>query len=207
MVTKMFQIDNILDVEKYIDDVDAVIFDLDDTLYSEKDYVWSGYKKISEYFDVPELFDEMWQVFKNGGKAIDEVLEKHRLLSGKDEALHIYRFQQPDIRLYPGVQEMISRIRMKKKVGIITDGRPEGQRAKIQALGVNVDEIIITDELGGIEFRKPNVVAFRIMQERLKVPFDKMVYIGDNPRKDFVGPKKMGMKSIYFRNLNGLYSV
>ncbi len=42
----MTEIQNILDVERLIKDVDAVIFDLDDTLYPEKEYVRSGYKKL-----------------------------------------------------------------------------------------------------------------------------------------------------------------
>ena len=64
---------------------------------------------------------------------------------------------------------------------------------------------MVTDELGGIEFRKPNKKAFVIMQECFEVPFEKMVYIGDNILKDFVAPTNLGMKSIYFRNVNGLY--
>lgn len=202
----MIEIDNILDVEKHICDLDAVIFDLDDTLYSEKDYVRSGYCKIAEHFGKPELADQMWEVFERGGKAIDEVLEANGLESQKDEALRIYRFQEPDIQLYPGVAEMIARIRETTKVGIITDGRPVGQWAKIRALGFQVDAIIVTDELGGIEFRKPNPAAFRLMQERLSVPFERMVYVGDNTQKDFIAPENLGMRTIWFRNPDGIYN-
>lgn len=62
------------------------------------------------------------------------------------------------------------------KVGIITDGRPEGQRNKIKALGLEelVDDIIITDELGGIQFRKPNDISFRIIQNRWRLPLSKL---------------------------------
>ena len=45
---------------------------------------------------------------------------------------------------------------------------------------------IITDELGGAEFRKPNETAFRQMAEALAAPFERMVYIGDNLKKDFM---------------------
>ena len=204
----MIYIDNILDVEKHIDGLDAVIFDLDDTLYSEKEYVRSGYRKIAEHFRKPELADQMWMVFERGGQAIDEVLTVNKLEAYKAEALHIYRFQEPEIHMYPGVAEMIARIRSTKKVGIITDGRPEGQRAKLRALGlcVMVDEIIVTDELGGVEFRKPNEAAFRLMQRHMSVPFAKMVYVGDNMKKDFLAPESLGMQTIHFRNPDGLYN-
>lgn len=203
----MIEIGSILEVEKHIDGLNAVIFDLDDTLYSEKEYVRSGYRKIAEHFGKPMLAEQMWAVFERGGRAIDEVLDTHGLEAHKEEALHIYRFQEPEIHLYSGVAELLARIRRTKKVGIITDGRPEGQRAKLRALGLcaMVDEIIVTDELGGVVFRKPNEAAFRLMQERLRQSYEKMVYIGDNTKKDFIAPEKLGMKWIWFNNPEGLY--
>lgn len=201
----MIVLDNILDAEKNIGDLDAVIFDLDDTLYSEKEYVRSGYRKIAEHFRKPELANQMWSVFKRGGRAIDEVLAAHGMEASKEEALRIYRFQEPDIQLYPGVLEMIDRIRMTKKVGIITDGRPEGQWAKLKALNLAVDHVIVTDELGGVEYRKPCTLAFERMQQVFDVPFEKIVYIGDNTKKDFIAPEKLGMKWIWFDNRDGIY--
>lgn len=201
----MIEITDVLEIEKHLDDVDAVIFDLDDTLYSEKEYVRSGYHKIAAYFGIPELEEQMWSVFQAGGMAIDVVLKAYNLTEKKEEALKIYRYQEPDIHLYDGVADMIAHIRNTKKVGIITDGRPEGQRAKIDSLGVFVDKIIITDELGGVQFRKPNQKAFQLMKEALDVQPERMVYVGDNVKKDFIAPKQMGMKCIWFRNPDGLY--
>ena len=201
----MIEISDILEVEKYIDDVEVVLFDLDDTLYLERDYVRSGYKKIAEYLNMPHIEKEMWDVFLSGGKAIDEVLEKYNLLNRKEESLNVYRFQEPDIILSKEVKEMLYRIKQHKKVGIITDGRPEGQRAKIKALDLKVDKIIITDELGGIEFRKPCPKAFQLMKEYFDIGYQHMMYIGDNINKDFIAPEKLGMRYIWFRNKEGLY--
>ena len=197
----MTTITSILEVEQYLDGIEAVIFDLDDTLYSEKEYVRSGYRKIAKWLEKPEIEEQLWEIFQRGGKAINEVLEE----KDRAEALRIYRFQQPDIHLYPGVREMIDRIKCQKKIGIITDGRPEGQRAKLHALDLAVDEVIVTDELGGIEFRKPCSVAYQKMQQMLGVPFEKMVYIGDNAKKDFIAPEMLEMKWIWFKNSDGLY--
>jgi len=203
----MIEIYNILDVEKHLVNIDAVIFDLDDTLYSEKSYIRSGYEAIANQFtDVNNMADKLWKAFLDGKPAIDEVLNNEGLSNYKELALSIYRLHIPNIKLYDGVAEMIERLRQRMKVGIITDGRPEGQRAKLKALGLIVDEIIITDELGGIEYRKPNDMAFRLRKERMRVPFKKMVYIVDNPNKDFIAPKMLGMEWIYFNNPDGLYS-
>jgi HAD superfamily hydrolase (TIGR01549 family) len=107
------------------------------------------------------------------------------------------------------VKELLKKLRERGiKLGIITDGRPEGQRAKLEALGLYelVDSVLITDELGGVQFRKPNDIAFRIMQARLGVPYGQMLYVGDNPAKDFHAPRALGMQWLYFRNGDGLYS-
>lgn len=201
----MIEIKSILETEQFIGDLDAVIFDLDDTLYSEKEYVRSGYRKIAKYFKIPQMENEMWIAFQNGRKAIDDVLTKHGMLSQKEQALQIYQYHKPEISLYPGVSEMLIRISKDKKVGIITDGRPEGQQAKLKSLKLAVDQIIITDELGSIEYRKPNPKAFELMLEVLNVKPEKSCYVGDNIIKDFLAPKKLDMRCIWYNNPDGLY--
>lgn len=68
-----------------------------------------------------------------------------------------------------------------------------------------VDDIFITDELGGPQFRKPCDIAFRIMQNRWRLPYEQIVYVGDNPNKDFQAFRQLGMRWKYFRNEDGLY--
>ena len=208
----MVEINNILDVEKHLDGISGVVFDLDDTLYSEKDYVRSGYRAVATLFPMVDRMEEkLWEVFLRGGKAIDEVLSMEGLYSmvNREKALHAYRFHIPNISLYPGVREMLVRLKKTRKLGLITDGRPEGQRAKIQALGLDplLDEIIITDELGGVEYRKPCEKAFLFMENRMKLPAGEMVYVADNPIKDFQAPKLLGMSSIWFKNRDGIYTT
>ena len=121
--------------------------------------------------------------------------------------LKVYRSHKPDIHLYSGVAEMIEELKAEGiKVGIITDGRPEGQRNKLEALGLEVDDVIITDELGGTQFRKPCDIAFRIMMTRWRLNPADIVYVGDNPTKDFQAPQQLGMRSIWFKNADGLYA-
>ncbi len=193
-------------------EVKAVIFDLDDTLYSEKEYVKSGFRKIAELLggDIADTEKQLWQAFENGENAIDFVLKEKNIFTEelKVECIKEYRYQIPDISLYDGVSEILKRIKSKGiKLGMITDGRPEGQRAKIKALGVEnlFDEIIITDELGGVNFRKPDDISFRIMQKRFNLDFGSMIYVGDNINKDFIAPLQLGMQVCCFNNEDGLY--
>lgn len=208
----MITINNILDVTKYLDKIDGIIFDLDDTLYSEKEYVKSGYDAIEkEFLNIKNMSQKLWNAFLENRNAIDYVLRKEGLLTeeNKSKALRVYRNHIPDIHLYEGIERMLKQIdEDEKMIGLITDGRPTGQRNKIKVLNLEkyIKEIIVTDELGGIEYRKPNPKAFELMNKRLKIPYEKMVYIGDNISKDFIAPEKLGMKTIYFKNKEGLYN-
>ena len=172
----------------------GVIFDLDDTLYSEKEYVRSGFKAVARWLGDEGFSDKLWIYFEEGKAAIDELLHELKCEEKKAQCLEISELMQS----------------LKKrgiKIGIITDGRVSGQRKKIKALGLEeiVDDIIITDELGGVQFRKPCDIAFRIMQNRWRIPYEQMVYVGDNLDKDFQAPRRLGMGSVWFKNDEGLY--
>ncbi len=207
----MIEISRITEVNQYITGLKAIVFDLDDTLFGEKEYVRSGYRAVAGILpQVKDCEEKLWRSFEGGKSVFDEVLQNEGIYTDelKQKCLSTYRFQQPDIHLYDGVAEMFVQLgTVGYKLGIITDGRPESQRAKIEALRLRkyVDHIIITDELGGIEYRKPNDTAFRMMRERLGAEYFEMCYVGDNIKKDFMAPKKLGMKCICFRNNEGLY--
>lgn len=222
--------------------VRGVIFDLDDTLYPERQYVRSGYNEIATWLwniftneselmakagfeNADAISEKLWNLFLNNEPAIDKLVtlifdniygacSEEFLIAGmnydklRQKALSVYRSQMPDISLYDGVKELICDLRAKGiRVGIITDGRPEGQGNKIDALQLNdiVDDIIITDSLGGSQFRKPCDISYRIMQNRWKLSYEQMVYVGDNPTKDFIAPIQLGMQSVYVNNPEGIY--
>ncbi|MCR5155061.1 MAG: HAD family hydrolase [Butyrivibrio sp.] len=188
--------------------VKAVIFDLDDTLYPERAYVRSGYKAVAKFLGDDAYADRLYELFEQGKPAIDTLLSEINRPEDKDKALEIYRIHKPEITMYPEMKKVLETLRARGiKLGIITDGRPNGQNNKIDALGVRdmVDEIVITDELGGTRFRKPCDIAFRIMQLRFALPAEEIIYVGDNITKDFAAPMQLGMKSLYFKNPEGIY--
>lgn len=107
-------IDNILDVRKYTDGLQAIVFDMDDTLYPEKAYVASGYHQISRLFlgHEREVFDQLWIAFTEKKHAIDEMLQAQDMYSDeiKEKCLRIYRYQKPDILLYDGVRDLLKEL-------------------------------------------------------------------------------------------------
>lgn len=211
-------------VEPLTTDKRAVVFDLDDTLYNESEYVRSGFGKIaaflidrwgSERYSKKAIQDSLFAYFENREPAIDRLFEHCGCqdVGLRAECLRIYREHVPDIALPEEHRQLLMRLRKSgKKLGILTDGRVEGQENKIRALGLDrlVDEYIVTDSLAGNAdvrlFRKPNPLAFYVIRERFGVSFEDMVYVGDNKKKDFQGPVSLGMMAVWYHNLQGIYS-
>lgn len=174
----------------------VVCFDLDDTLYKEIDFVESGFRLIAESEKRPDLLPKMmgWRdkgedVFFNLNKAIGKE-------TSKSEYLKIYRYHIPKITLSEGVEETLNELKSREVIlGLITDGRSETQRNKIKALGLDRwfdnENIIISEEFGSEKTDERN---FRFFMN--KYPGANYVYVGDNPKKDFVVPNRLWWKTV-----------
>lgn len=195
----------------------AVVFDLDDTIYPERDYVMSGFRTVASYLtrllgcDERECFSELQSLFDEGARrsAFDRWLE----MRGIDDPtlvptlISIYRNHVPDITPSADALALLHALRARYLLGVITDGSVEVQSRKLDSLGIRplLDEAIVTSELGE-SFWKPNPLAFKVMLERFGVDPDAAVYVADNPMKDFLGARRAGMRSIRFRGRHGLYA-
>jgi len=171
---------------------DVVVFDLDDTLYSEKSYVNSGYAAIAQYVEnLYELdFDCALEKCGDNSNVLASVLDELGLNSNLlSQFVQIYRYHEPDIEVLPGVNCILQSL---KKDGVpmylVTDGRSITQRLKITALGIKTYfcEIFISEEQG---HEKPSLHSFEEINKHYKN--SKIVYIGDNPKKDFIAPHKL----------------
>lgn len=195
--------------------IKAVVFDLDDTLYPEIDYVKSGFRvvalEIEKIYGFKNAYAELIQLFEQDkNNVFNRFLENYDLPeddNSVDSLLNVYRCHKPVIELRDDVKNVLIELRVRGyKLGIITDGRVEGQRTKLAALGVEklVDKIIVTDELGGIEYRKPSPKAFEIICKEFGILPEEMMYVGDNPQKDFAIKKYLPITTIYLKQ-SGLY--
>ena len=83
------------------------------------------------------------------------------------------------------------------KLGLITDGCSKVQWNKIKALDLEeiIDKIIVTDDYGK-GYGKPHEKSYKEIMEYFKLDPCECVYIGDNPNKDFIEAKNLGMKTI-----------
>lgn len=185
----------------------VVLFDLDDTLYLERDYVYSGYKVVANfigekysllsddlYFKMIELSKESYSnVFNRLFNFYDIKIDNNEL----KKIIGIYKNHFPNIKLCKDSEKAINILLEKGiRLGLITDGDSIQQRNKINALKIEkyFEKIIITDELApNREFWKPNKKAFEITVDFFKEEPRNMLYIGDNLNKDPFGALEVGI--------------
>ena len=178
-----------------VDDKTVIVFDLDDTLYNEMEYLRSAYAEIAKRLQPDgwqSLFSRMYSLFRSKEDVFEFVASKYGV--EKTALLRQYREHKPVIHLFEGVLDTIQQIKAKNgKLGIITDGRSSTQRAKLAALGLTqlVDIIIISEEIGTEKPHENNYIAVEKAFEN-----HSYLYMADNLRKDFIGPNNRGWQTI-----------
>ncbi len=192
-----------------------LVCDLDDTLYEELTYVKSSFFAVSRYLsekvnvNINVIYNDLIDVLSRDGrgKVFNDILKKYGIFSKKEvhKCLSVYRYNYPDIKLYPEAEQCLRRFSSIKKY-LVTDGNKLVQRKKIEAL--NLDKYFkksIPTHNYGIKHAKPSTYVFHKILEKEKAKPYNLVYVGDNPNKDFVNLKKEGFGTIrvltgYFRN-------
>jgi len=183
------------------------VFDLDDTLYLERDYsvsalVYLGGLLESE-LSVQNAADDLLVRFENGEPdTIGSYWNKHKLnIAVKDQFIDRMRSHHPTIELFPDTEKFLDDLRKRDiKFAIVTDGRSVTQRAKIAALGLNdAAAIAISGETGA---SKPASEAFAPVLEMIED--HRVIFVGDNPVKDFIYPNEAGWDT-YMRKDNGMH--
>jgi putative hydrolase of the HAD superfamily len=187
----------------------AIIFDIDDTLYPERDYVLSGYRAVADAFagrlgEADAVHARMVALFDtpHRGRVFNVLADEAGATADEADALvaamiTTYRTHAPAIMLEQDVVAVLEALRGRYRLGAISDGYLGVQERKATALRLSqwLDEIIFTDAFGR-EFWKPHPRAFEAMADRLGVAADACAYVGDNLAKDFVAPNALGWLSV-----------
>lgn len=195
----------------------VIIFDLDDTLYPEREYVRSGFRAVAAWVEgrlglrAGEAFDGLEALFGAGVRG-DTF---NRWLADRDvsddgvvaEMVEVYRGHFPSITPYHGVPELLSRLRADHKLGLLSDGDGGVQRRKLEVLGLvdAFDTVLFSDTLGRGS-RKPSPRPYEAVLVALGVTGPESVYVSDNPTKDFLGARLAGLSSIRLRMPGGIYA-
>lgn len=193
--------------------IHTVVFDLDDTLFSESEFVISGFRAVGRWLQenkqLTGFAGEAERLFAAGhrGQVFDEALA--RLGAAAEPSLvqqlvAVYREHAPKLTLLADAREILAWAEKKFRLALISDGFLAVQERKLSALGIKerFAVVILTDALGRA-FWKPSPEAFQRVMRQMPGPADGFVYVADNPRKDFIAPKMLGWKTVRIRRRGG----
>jgi HAD superfamily hydrolase (TIGR02253 family) len=204
--------------------IKAVVFDLDDTLYDRDAAQRQIIRLIVRQF--PQVFqglseeriiktflesDRLTVIDFDAGQPSDGMRDKRtrsflkRLDLKEDNAAAItemYVRMYPEINVpVPGAVEMVKALRERFSLGVITNGLPDVQYRKIEAIGLGglFSTIILSEEIG---IRKPDPRIFQMAARALKVQPEECLFVGDSHRNDVIGSKAAGMQSCWYNRDN-----
>jgi len=195
--------------------LEAVVFDIDDTVYLERDYVRSGFAAAGDWardqLGVSGLGERAWSTFVAGrrGDVFDEALAACGVVVDPEVVgalVSVYRTHEPAIALLPDARTCLGDLASRVPIAVITDGPLASQQAKarVLCLGRWADAMLFTDGIGP-GWGKPDARSFAMVQERLEVDPGACAYVADNPVKDFAGPKSLGWTTVRVRRPQGLH--
>jgi len=176
----------------------VVVFDLDDTLYPEEEYVDSGIRYVCSQINFLcgiDCYDAIQEQRLHDSKLdwLSLLCELCDLkLSVKESLLWMYRLHLPCIKLSQNCSVALEKIKSAAlAIAVLTDGRTVTQKLKIASLGLSHLPVYVSEDYGNV---KPAPDRFQAIQEDF--PADQYVYVADNVQKDFLGCKPLGWLGI-----------
>lgn len=180
------------------------VFDLDDTLFKEIDFLKSAYRHIANQLTPQtscDLYEEMLTRYYKKEDVFHWIISQYgRFMRDRDINwfLKEYREHMPEITLAHDAAAFLQTLKeYAVPMGLITDGRSITQRNKLKALGIEqlFSDIIISEEFGSSKPDSRNYLYFE-----KKYPRRSFCFVGDNPAKDFIVPLELGWQTICLEN-------
>ena len=194
----------------------VVVWDVDDTLYLERTYARSGFQAVGSHLEATRGTEGFaaaaWNAFERGvrGTIFNVALESIKIDPAQElirDLVRVYRHHVPQISLLPDAREILELFRNEGlQMAVVTDGPLPSQRAKVLALELEAfaEPVICTASLGpGLS--KPHPQAFEMIASRHEARGRELVYVADNPLKDFKAPRALGWRTIRIRRQGGLH--
>lgn len=191
--------------------IGGVVFDLDDTLYPEREYVRSGFAHVAAIAGRSESESRLlatWldAAFEAGirGDTFDRLAfafpQVARRLSVRD-LVDAYRTHEPAIALSPGAESVLQLLLAHElRLGVLSDGPLASQAAKARRLRLErwFDPVLLTASLGQ-DAAKPSPKGFEAIAQSWGLDHARLAYVADNPQKDFVAPRRLGWLTVRLR--------
>jgi putative hydrolase of the HAD superfamily len=184
---------------------DAILFDLDNTLYDYNAYwrerlAWSLEPVQAAYphMDMDALIERTICECVYAAH-FPEFLQRAGVEDTGVCMLAQERYRINDftrLTLYPDALHVLTTLRCRYRLGLITNGPVRTQRPKIEQFGLEpfMDPMIISGEVG---FAKPDPAIFYLALQRLAIAPARALYVGDSQQSDLVGAHAAGIDFVW----------
>ena len=197
-----------------------IFFDLDHTLWdfdknSELAFqtIFEDYKlelPLNEFLEVYlPINQKYWKLYRDG-----KIKQEHLRFQRLNEVFQVLKYQSSEQlihdlsqayvdylpnhnHLFPGAHEVLTYLKTKYKLHIITNGFYEVQHKKLGKSRLSsYFQTVTTSEDAGV--KKPNKIIFEYALDLAKTNTSQSIMIGDNLEADVLGAKALGMEAIFF---------
>lgn len=100
-------------------------------------------------------------------------------------------------RLIPGTREMLERLAGTYDIGLVSNfTHPPAVDSILERLDIRrfFDAILVSGDVG---IRKPHLAIFSELTDRLGIPPQELLYVGDELQSDIVGGRLAGMRTVW----------
>lgn len=185
----------------------AILFDLDDTLYSYRAFVRSGFRAVAcrlaaeRGLPARSVLRVLRRALIGGarGRELQVLADRFSLPASLLPSLRaVIREHTPSLRLPADTVGVLQRLRRDWRLGVVTNGAPHIQRRKVAALGLEplLDTVVFAAEHGD-GTGKPAPAAFEVALDRLGAAPRTAIFVGDDWRADMDGATAVGMRTIH----------
>jgi len=200
--------------------VKAIVFDFGGTLAEGGLQTEPFEAEILEYFHslgYQVSFTELRQSQRAALNRLERVRVSHREMSFEEvytevlarlgipveeEALNhlyvLYRRNFPEM-LLPGVDNLLRSLSERYKLAVLSNTMNDMPRRTLAKLGLAdlFEAVVCSRDLG---IRKPHEGAFRHVLEQLEASPEETVFVGDTPKEDIAGARRVGMIAVWVKN-------
>ena len=187
-----------------------IILDLDDTIYDYIKFVKKGFENVAYFINkrtkLPrkKIFYDLIKIYNNESttKVFNILEKKYKIKININKCISIYRYSFRYIKPYSDSLFFLKKY--EKEIYLVTDGNKLVQDNKIKFLNIkNFFKKIYKTNQYGVKYNKPSLYCFDLIKKKENCNYKNLIYIGDNPNKDFKNLNKV--KSITIRIKKGIF--
>ena len=194
------------------DPVDAVLFDLDDTICTYRrsnddildiafdrvgvDPFFDGEAYVARFDEFAEAGDDIRDMRRAAFTAFAEEAGHDPAVGAEIAEIYTDERDQSNVEFLPGAREALDALADEYRVGMVTDGDPWMQGQKLAGLGIE-DRFEVVVHGGHDAPYKPSVEPFHLALDELGVGPERAVHVGNSLESDVRGAIAAGLQAVW----------